>query len=204
MNLPGPRVILRQWNDADLEPFAAMNADPEVMEFFPNPSTMEQSLASLARLKRGIDERGWGLWAVEIEQEFAGFTGLADPNLEAHFTPCVEIGWRFHRRFWGRGYALEAAQVALRFAFETLRLQEVVSFTAQLNERSQRLMQRLGLTHSALDDFEHPMLPAGHPLRHHVLYRIQNTPALLERLNQDLAERDGQSKRRTASQLEPT
>jgi RimJ/RimL family protein N-acetyltransferase len=186
MNLPGPRVGLRQWNDADIEPFAAMNADAEVMEFFPQPQTREQSLASLGKLKRGIDERGWGLWAVEIEHQFAGFTGLADPNFEAHFTPCIEIGWRFQRRFWGRGYALEAAQVALRFAFERLRLEKLVSFTAQLNERSQRLMQRLGMTHSALDDFEHPLLPAGHPLRHHVLYRIQNTPALLKRLNQDL------------------
>src|SRR2546427_6465446 len=152
LNLTGPSVRLRQWNDADLEPFAAMNADPEVMEFFPQPQTREQSIASLERLKRGIDERGWGLWAVEIEREFAGLTGLAKPNFEAHFTPCIEIGWRFQPRFWGRGYALEAAQVALRFAFEGLRLQEVVSFTARLNERSQRLMQRLGMTHSALDD----------------------------------------------------
>ena len=193
MNLSGPRVRLRQWNDADLEPFAAMNADAEVMEFFPQPLTREQSLASLERLRGGIDKRGWGLWAVEVEHEFAGFTGLAGPNFEARFTPCTEIGWRFHRKFWGRGYALEAAQVALCFAFESLRLREVVSFTARLNERSQRLMQRLGMRHSALDDFEHPMLPVGHPLRHHVLYRIQNTPALLAELNQKLAGRDDQS-----------
>ena len=188
LNLAGPRVRLRQWNDADLEPFAAMNADPEVMEFFPQPQTREQSIASLERLKRGIDERGWGLWAVEIEQGVAGFTGLAKPDFEAHFTPCIEIGWRFRRRFWGRGYAREAAQVALSFAFERLRLQEVVSLTAQLNERSQRLMQRLGMTHSPRDDFEHPLLPAGHPLRRHVLYRIRNTPDLLKRLNQELNE----------------
>jgi len=195
-------VILRQWNEADLEPFAAMNADPVVMEFFLQPQTREQSLASLEGLKRGIEDRGWGLWAVEIGHEFAGFTGLAEPKFKAQFTPCVEIGWRFQRRFWGCGYALEAAQVALRFAFERLRFHEVVSFTAQLNERSQRLMQRLGMTHSALDDFEHPMLPAGHPLRHHVLYRIRNTPALLMRLNQDLAKRGGQSKHCAASELE--
>ena len=156
-----------------------MNADPEVMEVFPQLESREQSLAVLVRLRRGIEERGWGFWAVEIEREFAGFTGLAEPKFEAHFTPCTEIGWRFQRRFWGRGYALEAAQVALRFAFETLRIREVVSFTAQRNGRSQRLMQRLGMTHSARDDFEHPLLPAGHPLRPHVLYRIQNSPALL-------------------------
>ena len=202
MNLPGPRLILRQWNETDLEPFAAMNADPEVMEFFPQLLTREQSLASMESLKRGIEERGWGLWAVEIEHEFAGLTGLAEPKFEAHFTPCIEIGWRFQRRFWGRGYALEAARVALRFAFERLCLGEVVAFTAQLNERSQRLMRRLGMTHSAGNDFEHPVLPAGHPLRRHVLYRIRNTPALLERLNQDLARRDEQSKRRAASKHE--
>ena len=191
LNLSGPRVILRQWSEADLEPFAAMNADPVVMEFFPQLSTREESSASLERLHREIEERGWGLWVVEIENEFAGFTGLAEPKFKAHFTPCVEIGWRFQRKFWGRGYALEAAQVALRFAFVHLRLREVVSFTARLNERSQKLMQRLGMTRSASDDFEHPMLPAGHPLRHHVLYRIQNTPALVEKLNLDLTERDG-------------
>src|SRR5438445_437090 len=122
-----------------------MNANPEVMEFFPQPQNREQSIASLERLKRGIDQRGWGLWAVEIEREFAGLTGLAKPNFDAHFTPCIEIGWRFQRKFWGRGHAREAAQVALLFAFERLELQEVVSLTAQLNERSQRLMQRLGI-----------------------------------------------------------
>jgi len=178
-----------------------MNADAEVMEFFPQPQTPEQSFASLERLKRGIDERGWGLWAVELEHEFAGFTGLAEPGFKGHFTPCIEIGWRFHRKFWGRGYALEAARVALRFAFGSLRFREVVSFTTRLNERSRRLMQRLGMTHLPLDDFEHPMLPVGHALRHHVLFRIQNSPALLRKLNQDLAERDGRSNRGPVSQL---
>ncbi|MBI4325209.1 MAG: GNAT family N-acetyltransferase [Chloroflexi bacterium] len=187
MNLPGPRVRLRQWMDTDVEPFAAMNADAEVMEFFPQPLTVEQSLALLEKLKRSIAARGWGLWAVEVDGDLAGFTGLAEPSFEAHFTPCVEMGWRFRRKFWGHGFALEAAQVALRFAFASLRLREVVSFTARLNQRSQRLMQRLGMTCSPLDDFGHPMLPDGHTLRCHVLYRIQNTPALLDRLNQELA-----------------
>jgi RimJ/RimL family protein N-acetyltransferase len=179
---------LRQWIEADREPFAAMNADAEVMEFFPHPLTMEQSFALLEKLRKGIDERGWGLWAVEIGHELAGLTGLAEPSFHTHFTPCIEIGWRFQRRFWGHGYALEAAQTALRFAFTSLRLREVVSFTARLNVRSERLMQRLGMIHLPTDDFEHPLLPVGHTLRGHVLYRIQNTPALLERLNQELGE----------------
>lgn len=182
MNLVGPRIKLRQWMAADIGAFAAMNADTEVMEFFPQPLATDQSLALFERLKRGIEERGWGLWAVEIDHEMAGFTGLAEPNFEAHFTPCLEIGWRFHRRFWGHGYALEAAQVALRFAFESLHLREVVSFTARRNERSQRLMQRLGMIHSLVDDFEHPKLPVGHTLRDHVLYRIRNMPALAAHL----------------------
>jgi RimJ/RimL family protein N-acetyltransferase len=164
-----------------------MNADAQVMEFFPKPETRERSFVLLEQLRRGIAERGWGFWAVEVEHELAGFTGLAEPKFEAHFTPCIEMGWRFQRRFWGRGYALEAAQLALLFGFGRLRLQEIVSFTAQPNKRSQRLMQKLGMTHSALDDFEHPLLPAGHPLRPHVLFRIRNTAPLLERLNQALA-----------------
>ena len=174
--------------EADRKPFAAMNADAEVMEFFPNPLTAEESFALLERLRKGIDERGWGLWAVEVEHELAGFTGLAEPSFHSHFTPCIEIAWRFQRTFWGRGYALEAAQIALLFAFTSLHLREIVSFTSRLNERSERLMQRLGMTCSPPYDFEHPMLPLGHRLRRHVLYRIQNTPALLDRLNQALPE----------------
>ncbi len=142
-----------------------MNVDAEVMEFSPRPLAPEQSFALFERLRKSIAERGWGLWAVEIERELAGFTGLAEPSFHSHFTPCTEIGWRFQRRFWGHGYALEAARIALRFAFTSLRLREVVSFTARLNERSERLMRRLGMTHSPTDDFEHPMLPVGHTFR---------------------------------------
>jgi RimJ/RimL family protein N-acetyltransferase len=177
---------LRPWTEADLAPFAAMNADREVMEFFPQTLTAEQSLRSFERLKSGIEERGWGLWAVEIDCEFAGLTGLAEATFEAPFTPCVEIGWRFHRHFWGQGYAIEAARLALRFGFEELKLPEIVSFTARLNKRSQRLMGRLGMNYSAHEDFEHPILPPGHLLRSHVLYRIRNSGALLERLKAEL------------------
>jgi ribosomal-protein-alanine N-acetyltransferase len=171
--LIGARLCLRPWIDGDFASFADMNADSDVMEFFPTTMTVEQSRSAFDRVRRQIDERGWGLWAVEIQRELAGFCGLAEPGFDAPFTPCIEIGWRFHRRFWGRGYALEAARLALRFAFDHLRVSEVVSFTARQNLRSQRLMQRLGMRASPAGEFEHPKLPEGHPLRWHVLYRIQ-------------------------------
>jgi RimJ/RimL family protein N-acetyltransferase len=186
MELIGPRVVLRSWHANDREPFAAMNADPEVMEFFPQIFTPEQSFAAFERLKKGIEDRGWGLWVVDINGEFAGFTGLAESNFQAPLASCVEIGWRFHTRFWGRGYALESARLALRFGFENLRLHEIVSFTARINKRSQRLMERLGMTASPKDDFEHPKISPGHPVRDHVFYRISNTPKLIERLNREL------------------
>ena len=192
MNLVGPRVRLRQWTAADIEPFAAMNADAEVMEFFPQRLDAFESLAAFHRLQRGIAERGWGIWAVEIDHQLAGLTGLAEPRFEAHFTPCIEIVWRFHRRFWGHGYALEAARVALRFAFESLHRQEIVAFTAQPNKRSQRLMRRLGMAHSLAEDFDHPQIPVGHSLRRHVLFRIRNSLELLEQWNLELAQKKSQ------------
>ena len=175
MRLIGRRVILRQWDDADLTVFAAMNADDRVMEFFPKKLSLEESREILARLKNGIEERGWGFWAVEINGELAGFTGLAKPAFEAHFTPCTEIGWRFRPQFWGQGYATEAARLALLFAFSTLRLEEVVAFTATVNLRSVKVMQRLGMVHDPAGDFDHPKLATGHVLQRHVLYRLRNT-----------------------------
>jgi RimJ/RimL family protein N-acetyltransferase len=165
-------LVLRQWKDSDLEPFAGMNADPEAMRHFPATSTRAQSESDMKVLRRQIDERGWGLWAVEVDGAFAGFTGLAIPRFTAHFTPCTEVGWRFRREFWGRSLAYRAAVEALSYAFDTLKLPEIVSFTAATNVRSQKLMERLGLTHDPKDDFDHPMLPEGHVLRRHVLYRI--------------------------------
>jgi len=170
--LRGPRILLRSWCDADRAPFAALNADPEVMEHFPATLTAEQSDALIRRAQDGIAQRGWGSWAVEIDGQFAGFTGLTRPAFSAHFTPCVEIGWRLARPFWGHGYASEAARLALAFGFETLGLDEIVSFTATTNARSQAVMQRLGMQHDPADDFDHPSLPAGHPLQRHVLYRL--------------------------------
>jgi RimJ/RimL family protein N-acetyltransferase len=177
------RLILRPWRDEDLGPFAALNADPAVMEHFPSLLTRSQSDAAAARIREEMAERGFGLWAVEVPSvaTFIGFTGLSVPRFEAHFTPCVEIGWRIAREHWGRGYAPEAARAALAFGFERLALAEIVSFTAAGNARSRRVMEKIGMTHDAAGDFDHPSLPPRHPLRWHVLYRIQRprrTPSL--------------------------
>lgn len=167
------RLILRPWRESDLEPFAAMNADPEVMRFFPRRLDREQSDAMAHRLSQFLDENGWGLWAVEVPDvaPFIGFIGLAPPPFEAHFTPAVEVGWRLDKAYWGRGYAPEGARAVLDYAFGTLGLDEVVSMTIAPNEPSQRVMRKLGLTRDPADDFDHPNLPDWHHQRH-VLYRI--------------------------------
>jgi RimJ/RimL family protein N-acetyltransferase len=170
------RLLLRQWQDADLEPFAALNADPETMRFFPQPPSREQSDALAEQSRRQIDENGWGLWAVEVvgSASFIGFVGLARPSFEEHFTPAVEVGWRLAREHWGHGFATEAGRAAIGYGFEELGLEEIVSFTSELNEPSQRVMQRLGMSHDPADDFEHPRIAPGHPLRPHVLYRLSH------------------------------
>ncbi len=172
-SLRTPRLCLRQWRDEDRAPFAAMNADPVVMEFFPDTLSHAESDAAVDRIREHIDRHGYGLWAVEVPgvADFIGFVGLAVPRFESHFTPCVEIGWRLAREHWGRGYATEAAHAALEFGFLDLALNEIVSFTATTNRRSQAVMERIGMTRSPDDDFDHPSLPEGHPLRRHVLYR---------------------------------
>lgn len=151
-----------------------MNADPEVMEHFPATLTPDESDALIDRIDGRFDERGFGLWALEIAGtgQFIGFTGLSVPRFEAHFTPAVEIGWRLTRSSWGRGYASEAARRALTFAFDDLGLAEVVSFTSHTNLRSQLVMKRIGMTNDPAEDFDHPELDEGHPLRRHVLWRI--------------------------------
>lgn len=168
------RLLLRQWRDEDLGPFAELNGDPETMRFFPAPPLREESDELAARERRQIEEEGWGLWAVEVVggAGFIGFVGLARPSFEAHFTPAVEVGWRLARDHWGHGYATEAGRAALAHGFEDLGLEEIVSFTSPLNEPSWRVMQRLGMSHDSADDFEHPRVPVGHPLRLHVLYRL--------------------------------
>ncbi len=167
------RAVLRHWRDDDRRPFAELNADPEVMEHFPRVLTRAESDAFVDRVMAGMTERGWGLWAVEITEtgRFAGFVGLNPVTFDAAFTPAVEIGWRLVRSYWGQGIAPEAAGAVLSYAFGTLGLDEVVSFTSTTNLRSQRVMQKVGMHHNPADDFDHPALPPGHQLRRHVLYR---------------------------------
>ena len=152
-----------------------MNADPEVMRFFAQRLSADESRQALHRFRDGIDQRGWGLWAVEADGEFAGFTGLSEPKFSAHFTPCVEIGWRLLQKFWGQGIAFAAARQAEDYAFSVLKLNQLVSFTTESNSRSRKLMERLGFSHDPGDDFKHPSLEEDHPLLHHVLYRKDAT-----------------------------
>lgn len=168
------RFKLRQWRSEDYPLFAAMNADPIVMEYFPALLTIEESNEMAKRIESIIAEKGWGFWALEVREQFAGFVGLNEPGYLLPCSPCVEVGWRLAQEFWGYGYATEAANVALKFAFETLKLKEVVSFTAVSNVRSQAVMQRLKM-HNTGENFEHPKVPIGHPLREHVLYRIERS-----------------------------
>ncbi len=172
------RLLLRDWRQSDLEPFAALNADPEVMRYFPAPLSRDASDALAARSSASLAERTWGLWAVERDGLFLGFTGLAVPGFEAHFTPAIEIGWRFARSAWGSGYATEAASAVLRFAFDELALDQVVSFTAVENRRSRAVMERIGMVHDQAGDFDHPLVPSSSPLRRHVLYRLPNPSGL--------------------------
>jgi RimJ/RimL family protein N-acetyltransferase len=169
------RLWLRRWVAEDRVPFARLNADPRVVEFLPGPLSREASDAVADRIEAHFRQHGFGLWAVEVPgvTRFAGFIGLSVPRFEAVFTPCVEIGWRLDAEHWNRGYATEGARAALAFGFGALRLAEVVSFTVPENVRSRRVMEKLGMTHSPSDDFEHPLLPEGHRLRRHVLYRLR-------------------------------
>jgi RimJ/RimL family protein N-acetyltransferase len=168
------RLLLRRWLEEDREPFAAMNADPRVMEHFPKLLERDESDAVVDRIETHFDEHGYGLWAVEISgvAAFAGFIGLAIPRFEAAFTPCVEIGWRLAAAYWGQGFATEGAGAAATFGFEHLKLREILSFTAVKNVRSRRVMEKIGMTHDPADDFDHPLLSAGHPLSRHVLCRL--------------------------------
>ena len=172
------RLTLRQWRDADLQPFAELNADPEVMRYFPATVTRAQSDGFAGYMRETIDRQGWGLWAVEVTDgpPFIGFVGLNRVTFEEHFTPAVEVGWRLARPFWGNGYATEAASAAVRFGFEQIDLDEIVSFTTTSNEPSIRVMRRIGMRHDAAGDFDHPMVAEGSPLRRHVLYRLAKHP----------------------------
>jgi len=167
------RLRLRQWRDADRVPFADLNADRQVMQYFPARLSRAESDAMADRCQALIAERGWGLWAVETRsgREFIGFVGLHVPAAPLPFCPCVEVGWRLAARFWGQGFATEAARAALGVGFGQLGLDEIVSYTSILNLRSRAVMQRLGMTESE-ETFEHPVVPEGHALREHCLYRL--------------------------------
>jgi RimJ/RimL family protein N-acetyltransferase len=167
------RCVLRQWKDADLAPWAEMNADAEVRRHFPSVLDAQQATAEAGRCRDAIEQRGWGVWALEVPGAlaFAGFVGLIVPHYDAPFVPAVEIGWRLPRAAWGQGYATEAAQAALEFAFTRLQVPEVVAITVPGNEASRRVMERLGMERDAGGDFDHPRIEASHPLRRHVLYR---------------------------------
>ena len=168
------RLLLRRWRPGDRGPFAALNADAEVMRHFPEQLTRRQSDTLADRIELAMERQGWGLWAVEerASGRFIGFTGLASPGFEAPFMPAVEIGWRLERAAWGRGLASEAATAATHFAFGELGLEEIVSMAVVANERSRAVMRRLGMTHDPADDFDHPLVEQPH-LRRHVLYRLR-------------------------------
>jgi ribosomal-protein-alanine N-acetyltransferase len=170
------RLILRPWRESDFAPFAALNADPEVMEFFPDTLSRADSDALALRMKERIETQGLGFFAVEVKGG-PGFIGMVGPSVpyygaELPCGPCTEVGWRLSREAWGKGYASEAAAASLDFAFDILGRDEVVSFTAVQNQRSQAVMRRIGMTRDASGDFDHPLLPEGHRLLRHVLYRI--------------------------------
>jgi RimJ/RimL family protein N-acetyltransferase len=173
LELRTERLILRRWQDSDRQPFAVINADPQVTRFLPDSLTRAESDALIDRIEAHFDEHGFGLWAVEIPDraECAGFVGLSVPTFDAPFMPTVEVGWRLHPDVWGHGYATEAGQAAMSFGFDDSGLDEIVSFTAVINEPSRHVMERLGMSHDEDDDFDHPRLEVGHRLRRHVLYR---------------------------------
>lgn len=169
------RLILRQWREGDFDAFAAMAADPQVMEFLLPLPDRTASDAVAERLKTHIAEHGFGFWALEVPgvAPFVGFTGLLHVGPDAPYAPAVEIGWRLARAHWGKGYAVEAAKASLEYGFGPLGLDEIVALTVPKNIRSQQVMRRIGMVRNEADDFDHPRVPDGHPLKRHVLYRIK-------------------------------
>ncbi|MGA2907889.1 MAG: GNAT family N-acetyltransferase [Terracidiphilus sp.] len=169
------RLLLRRWRDSDRLPFQAMNADPRVMEFMPSLLSPDESDALVDRAQAHFDRHGYGSFAAELieNHSFIGFIGLSIPNFDAPFMPAVEVGWRLAFEYWGHGLATEGARAAVHYAFGELGLDNLVSFTVPENLRSRRVMEKIGLTHDPNDDFDHPRLSEGHPLRRHVLYRLK-------------------------------
>lgn len=165
------RLRLRQWKLSDVEPFVALNANPEVMEYFPSVLSPQKSELLAATLKDRIARKGWGFWAVEnlSTGEFMGTTGLERPSRKFEFSPCIEVAWRYDRKYWGQGFASEAAAACLKFGFNTLRLKRIVSFTAVSNSRSIKVMERIGMKNQERN-FKHPNIDAASSLSEHVLF----------------------------------
>lgn len=173
MTIETERLILRRWRIDDVEPFAAMNSDPRVMEFYPKTLKRSETEAMIAAIEQGIERHGFGLWAAELKRtgQLIGFIGLNVPGHVFPFSPCTEIGWRLGLDHWGHGYAQEGARAALAFGFEKAGLEEIFAFTAAINLRSRRVMEKVGMTYDSAADFDHPRIPEGDRLRKHVLYR---------------------------------
>ncbi|CEG60563.1 GNAT family N-acetyltransferase [Legionella micdadei] len=171
------RIRLRTWQPGDKSAFVLMNADKRVMEYFANTLTESETEALIARITSHFERHQFGLWAAELKEtgDFIGFIGLSIPTFSSHFTPCVEIGWRLAHAYWGKGLATEGARAVLEYGFNQLNLDEIVSFTTASNQRSRRVMEKIGLTHREEDDFNHPNLPLTHPLSRHVLYRLSKS-----------------------------
>jgi len=177
------RLRLRQWHDADLEPWLALNRDPEVMTYFPALLDRDHARAIMTKIQSSIDDHGYGLWAVEVVggARFIGFCGIRDIPFGAAFTPAVEIGWRLARDHWGKGYATEAARASLAYGFDTLGLPEIVAMVVPANQRSIAVCERLGMRRDPSADFDHPLIPegavsvGGFSPRRHALYRISRT-----------------------------
>ncbi len=173
------RLILRTWKDSDLEPFARLNADPQAMELMLQPLSREESDAWVGRMRAHMARHGFSHYAVERKEDgrFVGEIGLSIPTYETPFSPFVEIGWRLLPEFWNQGLATEGARAVLRHADEKLHLPEVVAFTVPVNLRSRRVMEKIGMKYDPAGDFDHPRIPARHPLLRHVLYRWRGADA---------------------------
>jgi len=171
------RLILRNWRDSDTEPFIKLNQDKEVRRYFPNILSSEETIASINKIKNNFATRGFSWYAAELKEnhKFIGFIGLEVPGFEAHFTPCIEIGWRLAHEYWGQGLATEGAKKCLEIGFNEYNFNEIVAFTAKINKPSERVMQKLGMVHDAQDDFYHPKMQKEHLLSLHVLYRLSKS-----------------------------
>lgn len=166
------RLILRNWKDSDLKTLQQMNNDPIAMGFFLRKLSFEESVLFMERIELEFHERNYGLYAVELKEsnEFIGFTGFHYTDIDTDFAPCIEISWRYIPKVWGHGYATEAAKACIEYAKEELNFKELYSFTFILNKRSENVMKKLGM--KRVGNFQHPLIPDGHKLKEHVLYKL--------------------------------